>query len=51
MKYANDKKIPYVALLGQKEIEEGVIVLKNMISGEQTSLTVEQIIDLLSKKL
>ncbi|MDD3286578.1 MAG: histidine--tRNA ligase, partial [Bacteroidales bacterium] len=40
MKYANDKKIPYVALLGQKEIEEGVIVLKNMISGEQTSLTV-----------
>ncbi|MCK9320505.1 MAG: histidine--tRNA ligase [Bacteroidales bacterium] len=51
MKYANDKKIPYVALLGQKEIEEGVIVLKNMISGEQTSLTVEQIIDLLSRKL
>lgn len=51
MKYANDKKIPYVALLGQKEIEEGVIVLKNMISGEQTSLTLEQIIDLLSKKL
>ncbi|MFV0599487.1 MAG: histidine--tRNA ligase [Bacteroidales bacterium] len=51
MKYANDKKIPYVALLGQKEIEEGVIVLKNMISGEQTSLTLEQIIDLLSRKL
>lgn len=51
MKYANDKKIPYVALLGQKEIEEGTIVLKNMISGEQTSLTLEQIIDLLSKKL
>lgn len=51
MKYANDKKIPFVALLGEKEIDEGVIVLKNMISGEQTSLTVEQIIDLLSKKL
>ncbi|MDD3667655.1 MAG: histidine--tRNA ligase [Bacteroidales bacterium] len=49
MKYANDKKIPFVALLGEKEIEEGVIVLKNMISGEQTSLTIEQIIDLLSK--
>lgn len=51
MKYANDKKIPFVALLGEKEIDEGVIVLRNMISGEQTSLTVEQIIDLLSKKL
>lgn len=49
MKYANDKKIPFVALLGEKEIEEGVIVMKNMISGEQTSLTIEQIIDLLSK--
>ncbi len=51
MKYANDKKIPFVALLGEKEIDEGVIVLKNMISGEQSSLTVEQIIDFLSKKL
>ena len=49
LEYANDKKIPFVALLGEKEIEEGVIVLKNMISGEQTSLTIEQIIDLLSK--
>lgn len=49
MKYANDKKIPYVALLGQKEIDEGVIVLKNMISGEQSYVTIDQIIDLLSK--
>ncbi|MEA4967851.1 MAG: histidine--tRNA ligase [Bacteroidaceae bacterium] len=49
MKYANDKKIPYVALLGQKEIDEGTIVLKNMISGEQSSLTIDQIVDLLSK--
>lgn len=49
MKYANDKKIPYVALLGQKEIEEGVIVLKNMISGEQSYVSIDQIIDLLSK--
>ncbi|MBP1646315.1 MAG: histidyl-tRNA synthase [Bacteroidetes bacterium] len=49
MKYANDKKIPFVALLGEKEIDDGVIVLKNMISGEQTSLTIDQIIDLISK--
>lgn len=49
MKYANDKKIPYVALLGQKEIDEGTIVLKNMISGEQSSVTIDQIVDLLSK--
>ena len=35
MTYANNNRIPFVALVGEKERQEGVIGLKNMISGEQ----------------
>lgn len=35
MNYANDKKIPFVALIGSNEMAEGKITLKNMESGEQ----------------
>lgn len=43
MKYANDKKIPYVALVGERELQEQKIMLKNMITGEQTPLTIDQL--------
>ncbi len=46
MSYADSKKIPFVALVGGNEIAEGKINLKNMITGEQTMLTVEEIIGL-----
>jgi histidyl-tRNA synthetase len=48
LKYANDKHIPYVALVGQSEIAEGLITLKNMESGVQESLTAEALIKKLS---
>ena len=35
MTYANNNRIPFVALVGEKEMQEGVIGLKNMINGEQ----------------
>lgn len=35
MAYANVKGIPYVAIVGQDELTEGVVMLKNMITGEQ----------------
>ena len=44
MSYANAKQIPYVALAGDNEIAEGKITLKNMITGEQTLVTPEQLI-------
>lgn len=49
MNYANDRKIPYVAIVGADEVQNGTIALKNMVTGEQQSLTVEQVIDLLGK--
>jgi histidyl-tRNA synthetase len=44
MTYANAKKIPFVALVGEKEMQEGRINLKNMQSGEQESLTPDELI-------
>ncbi len=35
MKYANSRKVPYVILIGDKELETNSFVVKNMNSGEQ----------------
>lgn len=43
LKYANKKAIPWVAILGEEEIKKNVILLKNMQTGEQESLTLEEI--------
>lgn len=44
MKYANDKGIPYVIVIGDTEMQTGKLALKNMLSGSQTELTIEEII-------
>ncbi len=44
-KYADDKKIPFVGVIGTEEIQKNVISLKNMSSGEQELLTLEQVIE------
>ena len=47
MSYADNKKIPFVAIVGETEMQEGKINLKNMLTGEQTLVTVEQLIEML----
>ena len=49
MNYANDRQIPYVAIVGADEVQNGTIALKNMVTGEQQSLTIEQVIEQLGK--
>ena len=44
MSYANAKEIPYVALAGENEIQEGKVTLKNMITGEQRLVTIDELI-------
>ena len=39
MKYANDTHVQYVALLGESELENKMVQVKNMSSGEQTQLS------------
>lgn len=43
MKYTNDRAIPYAAILGEKELENQQITLKNMDSGEQKILSIEEL--------
>jgi len=44
MGYADAKKIPYVAIVGETEMNEGKINLKNMLTGEQSLLTTGELI-------
>lgn len=44
MNYANDKQIKFVILAGEEEINQNKVTLKNMQSGEQSMLSVEEIV-------
>ena len=39
MAYANATAVPYVAMVGESEMAEGKLALKNMTTGEQLTLT------------
>ncbi len=44
MSYANAKAIPFVAIVGENEMNEGKATLKNMATGEQSLLAPEELI-------
>lgn len=48
MNYANKRKIPFVVLVGEKELNEGNYTLKNMSTGEQLPCNLEEIIQLIT---
>ncbi|MDE6535551.1 MAG: histidine--tRNA ligase [Muribaculaceae bacterium] len=48
MSYADAKKIPFVAIIGESEMAEGKMTLKNMTSGEQSLVTIEEGIALIN---
>lgn len=45
MGYADSEGIPFVAMIGESEIEEGTVNLKDMVSGTQEKLTAEKVIE------
>jgi histidyl-tRNA synthetase len=45
MGYADAKKIPFVAIVGENEMNENKINFKNMVTGEQRLVTAEEIIE------
>ena len=49
LKYANQKEIQFVILYGEKERKSKFLILKNMKSGDQEELSIEQIILKLKK--
>lgn len=49
MSYANAKQIPFVVLVGENEMNSGKVTLKNMSTGEQMQVGVDEIIEQVSK--
>lgn len=45
MSYADNKKIPFVAIVGETEMNEGKVMLKNMKSGEQSLVSLEEVLE------
>ncbi|MDZ4750462.1 MAG: histidine--tRNA ligase [Flavobacteriales bacterium] len=48
MKFADDKKIPFVVMIGADEIQSGKTCLRNMKTGDQVQCAEEELFDLLS---
>jgi histidyl-tRNA synthetase len=44
LEYANKKMIPFVIVIGSEEVGTGLLTFKNMDTGEQEKLSVEQIL-------
>lgn len=49
MGYADAKQIPWVAIVGGNEMESQTVMLKNMTTGEQQPLSLQEVIDNLKK--
>jgi len=46
MSYANARNVPYVGIIGESERNEGVISLKNMLTGEQNNVKPDALLSL-----
>ena len=49
MSYANNKAIPFVAIVGENEMNEGKVMLKNMETGEQNLVSADELIAIVKK--
>ena len=47
MAYANDRNTPWVAIVGEQELADGTIALKNMATGEQQTVTIDKMTELI----
>ena len=43
LKYANKKNIPYVIIAGPEEVKKNIVKLKDMKTGDQKELTIEEV--------
>ena len=47
MSYADNKRIPFVAIVGETEMNEGKVMLKNMKTGEQSLSTIDEVLQII----
>jgi histidyl-tRNA synthetase len=51
MKRANRLGVSYVLIVGDKELAEGSVILRNMATKEQTSISLDNVIESLKRTL
>jgi len=49
MKYANEKQAPFVLMIGQDEMEKGLLSVKNMETGEQKDMEFDELISVVKE--
>ena len=47
-KYADDKGIPFVAIVGENEMKQGIVTVKDMKNGEQKAVKAEELLSIIS---
>ena len=47
MSYADNKRIPFVAIVGETEMKLGKVMLKNMKTGEQNLVSQTELLEML----
>ena len=45
LRRANDLSARYVLIIGEDELKKGVVMLKDMVSGEQKEIKIEEVVD------
>lgn len=50
LKYANKRHIPYVVIIGESELQDGTLTVKNMQSGEQQTITTTELVGYFSRQ-
>ena len=50
MRYADRQKTPFVVIIGDDEIESGVVTLKNMTTGDQKQISINNLIEEYNKE-
>jgi len=48
-KYADKLKIPYVAIIGEDELKENKVSLKNLVTGKQDTINIQEAVEILKK--
>ncbi len=49
LKYADRKKIPFVVIIGEDEVANGTVIVKNLETGEQKSVTLNEAASIIKK--
>jgi len=49
--YANNKNIPFVVLVGEAELADGILTVKDMITGEQQKLSADELLHMVKHTL